>query len=54
MGQNIALAIFAFLLLAAFVGYLAYTIAALPLALIIGAVLAMCVYDFALTARDER
>lgn len=54
MRQNLLLAAFAVLLLVAFLGYLAYTIAALPLTLIIGAVLAMCIFDFVLTARDER
>jgi uncharacterized membrane protein AbrB (regulator of aidB expression) len=54
MRQNLLLAVFAVLLLAAFLGYLAFKIAALPLTLIIGAVVAMCVFDFVRTAREER
>lgn len=54
MAQNTVLAVFALLLLVAFVGFLAVKIAALPLVLIIGAVVAMCAFDFVLTAREER
>lgn len=54
MTQNVLLAILALAMFAVFVGYLAFKVAALPLALIIGLVVAMCALDFALTAREGR
>jgi hypothetical protein len=50
--HNILPAAVAMLLFVAFVGYLAVKVAALPLALIVGAVVAMCAIDFALTLRE--
>lgn len=42
-----------FLMFAAFIGYQVFAIGALPLTLIVGLVLLMCLYDFVSTIRED-
>jgi hypothetical protein len=53
MSANLIPAAIGFLLFALFVGYLTVKIAALPLTLIVVAVMLMCLYDFVAALRDE-
>jgi hypothetical protein len=52
MSANLIPAAIGFLLFALFVGYLTIKIWALPLAVIVGAVLVMCLYDFVRSLRE--
>jgi hypothetical protein len=53
MSANLIPAAIGFLMFALFVGYLTLKIAALPLMIIAGAVLLMCLYDFIRSLREE-
>ena len=53
MSANLIPAIIGYLLFALFVGFLTLKIWALPLTIIIGAVMLMCLYDFIQSIREE-
>jgi hypothetical protein len=53
MSANILPAVIGFVLFALFIGYVTLSIAALPLTIIVGIVLAMCLYDFVHSIREE-
>ena len=53
MSVNLIPAAIGYILFALFVGFLALKIWALPLSIIIGAVLLMCLFDFARSIREE-
>ncbi len=53
MGANLIAACIGYVLFALFVGFLAISVAAPPLMIIIAAVLAMCLYDFVRFLRVE-
>ena len=53
MSANLIPAVIGYMLFALFVGFLTLKIAALPLTLIIGAVMLMCLYDFVRSIREE-
>jgi hypothetical protein len=53
MNANLIPAAIGFLMFVLFVGYLTLKIAALPLMIIVGAVLLMCLYDFIRSLREE-
>jgi hypothetical protein len=46
-------AVIGYLIFALFAGFLALKIGAVPLTIIVGAVLLMCLYDFVQSIRDE-
>ena len=53
MSANLIPAAIGYMLFALFVGFLALKIGALPLSIIIGAVLLMCLFDFVRSIREE-
>jgi hypothetical protein len=53
MSANLIPAVIGYLLFALFVGYLTVKIGALPLTVIIGTVMLMCLYDFVRSIREE-
>jgi hypothetical protein len=53
MSVNLVPAVIGYVLFVLFVGFLALKIWALPLSIIIGAVLLMCLYDFVRSIREE-
>lgn len=53
MSANLIPAAIGFLMFAVFVGFLAIKIAALPMLIIVGLVLALCLFDFVQSVRDS-
>ena len=53
MSANLIPAVIGYMLFALFVGFLTLKIGALPLTLIVGAVMLMCLYDFVRSIREE-